>query len=288
MNAMETIGGVQSVRTDDRGARSGRVCSRDGSAIAFDCVGQGPPVILIVGALCSRALGPGVKLAPALAQWFTVITYDRRGRGESTENGPYAVEREIEDLDALIKNTGGSAFVFGHSSGAVLALHAAAHGLPIRKLALYEPPLILDRSRPSTEDDWAQMTDLVAAGRRGDAVKVFLRSVGVPGLVSAVMRWTPMWWKLTAIAHTLPHDGAIVRELQRGAPLPAGIWGKVTAPALAIAGGKSPSWMHNGARAVATALPHARYRELKGQVHDVSAKVLAPVLREFFEGSPNS
>lgn len=285
MNALQAVGGEQNVGTGGREASSGTVLSRDGTTIAFDRVGQGPVLILIMGAMCSRTLGPGVKLAPDLARRFTVFTYDRRGRGGSSDNGPYAVEREIEDLDALIKKAGGSAFVFGHSSGAVLAVNAAARGLPIRKLALYEAPLIVDSSRPSTEGDWAQMKAFVAAGRRGDAVKVFLRSVGVPGFVGAIMRWTPMWSKLTTVAHTLPYDGAIMGELQRGEPLPAGIWGNVTAPAIAIAGGKSPAWLHNGSRALAAALPHAQYRVLEGQAHDVKAKALAPMLTEFFGGA---
>jgi pimeloyl-ACP methyl ester carboxylesterase len=173
-------------------SRSGHVVSSDGTHIAFDRVGEGPPVILVVGALCSRTLGPGVKLAPALADRFTVFTYDRRGRGDSGENGPYAVEREIEDLEALIREAGGSAFVFGHSSGAVLALEAAAQGLPIERLALYEAPLVVDRSRATTENDWAQIDAAIAQGRRVDAVKAFLRCVGVPAFGIAVMRWLPV------------------------------------------------------------------------------------------------
>src|SRR5580693_3796027 len=136
---------------------SKRAVSSDGTLIAYDQVGQGPPVVLIVGALCSRTLGPGVKLAPMLAQHFTVFTYDRRGRGGSGESSPYEVRREVEDLEALITEAGGSACVFGHSSGAVLALNAAEHGLSITKLALYEAPLIVDRSRPSMDNDWAQI-----------------------------------------------------------------------------------------------------------------------------------
>ncbi len=262
--------------------RSGQVISRDGSVIAYDRVGHGPPVVLIVGALCSRTLGPGVKLAPMLGRHFTVFTYDRRGRGGSGEGSPYTVQREVEDLEALIKEAGGSVSVFGHSSGAVLALNAAERGLAIGKLALYEPPLIVDRSRPSTEKDWAQIEAFVAEGRRGDAVKVFLKAVGVPAFAVALMRWLPVWAKVTAVAHTLPHDGALVRDLQRGEPLPAGAWADVKAPVLAIAGGKSPAWMQSGTRALSSVLSGAAYRTLDGQTHDVSAKVLAPVLSEFF------
>jgi pimeloyl-ACP methyl ester carboxylesterase len=265
-----------------RRTSSGQVVSRDGTTIAYDKAGSGPPVILVVGALCSRTMGPGVKLGPMLAQQFTVFTYDRRGRGESGENAPYEVEREIEDMEALIREAGGSAFVFGHSSGAVLGLRAAAHGLPIKKLALYEAPFIVDRSRPSTENDWAQIDAFVREGHRADAVRVFLKTVGVPAFLIFLMRWLPVWRKITAVAHTLPHDGAIVKEFQRGEPLPRASWATVTIPTLVIDGGKSPSWMRNGTRSLATALPNAQYRTLEGQTHDVSAKVLAPELKEFF------
>jgi pimeloyl-ACP methyl ester carboxylesterase len=280
MNSAEQ---VPSTAAKAPGVRAGQVASKDGSVIAYDQVGRGPAVILVVGALCTRALGPGVKLAPLLAEHFTVFTYDRRGRGGSTENGPYGVEREIEDLEALIEEAGGSARVFGHSSGAVLALNAADRGLRIEKLALYEPPLIIDRSRPPTEKDWDRIATLVADGRRGDAVRVFLKMVGVPSFAVALMRWMPVWRTITAVAHTLPHDGALVREFQRGVPIPAGAWGHVTAPALVLAGGRSPAWMQDGARALSTVLAGAQQRTLEGQTHDVSAKALAPVLRQFFQ-----
>jgi pimeloyl-ACP methyl ester carboxylesterase len=259
-----------------------RATSRDGTSIAYDRTGQGPPVVLIVGALCSRTLGPAVKLAPLLAQRFTVFNYDRRGRGESGENSPYAVEREVDDLEALLAEAGGTACVFGHSSGAVLALNAAARGLPIQKLALYEAPFIVDRSRPSTGSDWPQIDRFVAEGRRGDALKVFLKSVGVPAFAIALMRWLPVWNQISAVAHTLPHDGAIVREFQRGEPLPARAWSNVAIPTLVLDGGKSPLWMRNGARALASVLSQAQPATLEGQTHDVDAKVLAPVLSEFF------
>jgi pimeloyl-ACP methyl ester carboxylesterase len=265
-------------------ARSGHVVSSDGTHIAFDRIGHGPPVVLVAGALCSRTLGPGAKLASALANRFTVFTYDRRGRGDSGDNGSYAVEREIEDLEAVIQEAGGSAFVFGHSSGAVLALEAAARGVPIETLALYEAPLIVDRSRATTENDWAQIDAAIANGRRGDAVKTFLRLVGVPAFGIAVMRCLPIWAKITAVAHTLPYDGAIVRELQRGEPLSRSRWPSVRVPALAVHGSKSPSWMHSATRALAGALAKGQYRSIEGQTHDVSARSLAPVLGHFFGG----
>jgi pimeloyl-ACP methyl ester carboxylesterase len=283
MNTSETSIARHSAVT--RRASSGRVVSKDGSIIAYDRLGEGPPIVLIVGALCSRSLGPGVKLAPLLAQRFTVYAYDRRGRGDSTENGPYTVQREIEDLQALIQEAGGSVFAFGHSSGAVLALEAAAHGLPIRKLALYEAPLIVDASRPATTGDWEQIDAFVAQGRHPEALKVFLKSVGLPAFAIALMSWLPVWRKLMAVAHTLPHDGAIVRALQSGQPLRAQAWASVTAPALALVGGKSPAWMHSAHRALAGALSNAQSQTLEGQTHDVAAKALAPVLTGFFAGA---
>src|SRR5437868_4057987 len=151
------------------------VVSKDGTTIAYDQVGQGPAVILVDGAFGSRTFGPMPQLAPLLASDFTVFTYDRRGRGDSGDTAPYAVEREIDDLDALIKAAGGSALVCAISSGAVLALDAAAHGASITKLAVYEPPVVVDNSRAPMLDDYvARFNELVAAGRRGDAAKLMM------------------------------------------------------------------------------------------------------------------
>jgi pimeloyl-ACP methyl ester carboxylesterase len=261
---------------------SGQVVSKDGTLIAYERQGSGPALILVDGALCSRALGPSVKLAPLLAGQFTVFSYDRRGRGQSGDRAPYRVEREVEDLEALIAEAGRSAFVFGHSSGAVLSLKAAAYGLPIRKLAAYEAPLIVDRSRPAMQADWLEIQGYITQGRRSEALKVFLKSVGLPPFVVALMSLLPVWSKIKTVAHTLPYDGEITGEFQRGEPLPGDAWSNVTIPVLAIAGGKSPTWMQNGTRALAAVLSNARQRTLEGQTHDASAKVLAPLLEQFF------
>ena len=260
------------------------VTSKDGTSIIFDRIGQGFPLILVDGALCYRGVGPSGPLARALMQHFTVFTYDRRGRGESGDTAPYAVEREVEDIEALVNEAGGSAFVWGMSSGAVLALEAANRLRGIKKLALYEAPLIVDISRATTENDWLRINEAAASGRRSDAVKFFLKSVGVPAFVVAVMRWLPMWSRLTAIAHTLPYDGAIVQDSQMGKPLPAGRWSSVTVPTLAMAGTKSPAWMQIGMQSLTKILANAEYRALAGQTHDVKAKALAPPLVEFFAG----
>jgi pimeloyl-ACP methyl ester carboxylesterase len=225
-------------------------------------------------------MGPQAK---QLAPHFTVFTYDRRGRGGSGDTSPYAVEREIEDLEALIKQAGGSAFVCGLSSGAALALEAANRGLAIRKLALYEAPFIVDDSRSPLPDDFLTRLDaLLAANRRGDAVRLFMKLVGVPRLFIALMRFMPGWSKLEGVAHTLPYDMTIVAENQRGKPLSPRRWSLVATPTLVIDGDKSPDWMRRGMQALAEVIPHARRRTLPGQTHMVSPSALAPVLIEFF------
>jgi pimeloyl-ACP methyl ester carboxylesterase len=260
-----------------------KVRSQDGTSIAFDRSGDGPPVILVDGALCYRASGPMGPLAALLAPHFTVFTYDRRGRGDSSDTAPYTPEREMEDIDALIKEAGGSAFVYGISSGAALALEAANHGLAITKLALYEAPFMVDASRPPVPDDVVErFNELIASDRRGDAVRMFMKLVGVPTVFVALMRIMPAWSKLTAVAHTLPYDMTIMKNYQRGKPLPAGRWASVKAPTLVMDGGKSPAWMRNGMRALGDVLPNAQRRTLEGQTHMIKAEPLAPVLTEFF------
>jgi len=229
-------------------------------------------------------MGPSGPLARLLASHFTVFTYDRRGRGESGNTPPYAVERELEDIEALVGEAGGTAFLWGVSSGAVLALEAANRLTGIKKLAVYEAPFIVDDSRPTTEGDWVRINEAVAAGRRDDAVKLFMKSVGVPAFVLALLRLTPAWSKLKAVAHTLPYDGAIVRNNQRGKPLPMSGWASVTVPTLVMDGGKSPDWMRHANRSLASVLPNAQYRTLEGQTHMVKAKAHAPTLAKFFEG----
>jgi pimeloyl-ACP methyl ester carboxylesterase len=212
-----------------------------------------------------------------------VYTYDRRGRGESGDTQPYAVEREVEDIEALINHAGGEAHVFGISSGAALALEAANRGLAIKRLVLYEAPFIVDDTRTPIPDDYlARLNALLAANRRGDAIKLFMKLVGVPSFFIALMGLMPAWKKLKAIAHTLPYDITIVQDNQRGKPLPAGSWASATVPTLVVEGGKSPAWMRNAMRELADLLPNANLRTLEGQTHMVKAQKLAPVLQEFF------
>jgi pimeloyl-ACP methyl ester carboxylesterase len=270
--------------------------SKDGAAIAFDQAGEGPAVILVGGALALRSHPMLTHLAALLAPRFTVLTYDRRGRGDSGDTAPYAVEREVEDLAALIQAAGGSAAVFGLSSGGVLALEAAARGLAITKLAAYEPPFIVDdNDRRATETITAQLADLAASGRRGDAVAHWLTiAQGVPAESIALMRDEPSWSAYEAAAHTLAYDGAVVRDTMSGDPLPAASnprsmsatakrWAAVTMPTLVIDGGASPWWVRDHAiPALVATLPNAQRRTLDGQSQAVDPAALAPALVEFF------
>jgi pimeloyl-ACP methyl ester carboxylesterase len=227
-------------------------------------------------------MGPSPKLARALEEHFTVYVYDRRGRGESGDTQPYAVEREVEDLEAVVDAAGGSASLFGSSSGAQVALELAARSGGVESLVLYEDPYVVDDTHePLPYDTPEQIEALVAAGRRGDAVKRFMRFVGMPGAMIAVMRLTPPWRKLKAVAHTLPYDMRIMRDHQQRQLVPAGRWSSVSAPTLVLAGGKSPDWLRNGSSALADAIPGAELRVLDGQTHMVKAKVVAPVVSEF-------
>ena len=259
------------------------VRSADGTMIAYSRAGQGPPLVLVDGALCSRSFGPMPKLAAALAPHFTVYTYDRRGRGESGDTAPYAPDREVEDIEALAALADETVYLHGTSSGAALALDAAGRIPAIGKLAVYEPPFIVDDAQPPMPDGFLSRLDrLLADGRRGDVVKEFMRLVGTPAIFTAVMPITPVWPKLKAVAHTLPYDIAMLQDHQRGTAFAPGEWAAVKVPTLVAAGGKSPAWIGNGTRALSDALPNASHRTLPGQNHMVKAQAIAPVLTEFF------
>jgi pimeloyl-ACP methyl ester carboxylesterase len=271
------------MRRARRRAQMETVTSRDGTTIAFDRSGDGPPVILVGGATQYRAFDPRTAELPALlADRFTVLNYDRRGRGDSGDTQPYAVEREVEDLDALVTHAGGSASLYGSSSGGNLALEAAARGVGVTKLALWEPNFLVDDSRPPLPDDYvAQLEERVAAGRRGDAVEYFLTTaVGLPTEYLGLMHASPMWAGMEQVAHTLAYDGRIVDGLRLQADRVAA----VDTPTLVMDGGQTP-WMSSGAEALAHALPKGTHRRLEGQEHGVSPDVIAPVLIEFFAGA---
>ena len=252
------------------------VTSVDGTTIAFERSGTGPPVVLVGAALADR--DGTAKLGRLLARKFTVINYDRRGRGKSTDRQPYAVEREVEDLEALINAAGGSAYLFGSSSGSVLALEAASKlGDKVKGLFMFEPPFIIDDSRPPMPDDFSgRIEKLVEGGRRSDAVKLFFtEGMGIPPVFVSMMRLLmPGWSGMAGIAHTIPYDLAVLKGTQAGKPLPAARWASTRIPTLIVVGGRSEAFFHTGAKALASLLPNAQYRSLEGRDH--SAILMAP------------
>ncbi|HET9725026.1 MAG TPA: alpha/beta hydrolase [Actinomycetota bacterium] len=253
------------------------VTSKDGTSIAFDRLGTGAPVVLVSGGSVDRTSNAG--LAEALASDLTVLNYDRRGRGPSGDTPPYAIEREIEDIEAVIGVAGGDASLYGSSSGAVLAMLAAGAGLPVARLAMWEPPFIPEGMPTPPEDQVERYEAMVAEGRRGDAVEYFMsKVVGMPPEFVEGARQQPFWAATEALAHTLAYDARIMGDYRIPVERAAG----VEVPALVVAGGADMPWMRDTATALADALPQGRTSFLDGQGHDVDTEVLAPVLREFF------
>lgn len=256
------------------------VTSKDGTLIAYDRQGDGPAVILVYGALCYRSFGSLPDLVTLLAPRFTVYNYDRRGRGESGDTPPYAVKREVEDIEALVDRAGGRACLYGHSSGAALALETAIElGGKVTKLALYDAPYDDDDddAKRAWKDYTDQLTTLLAAQRRSDAVALFMTVTGMPVDQIEAMRQAPLWPVFEALAPTLAYDCATLGE---DGSVPAQRIARVIVPTLVMNGGAS--FMYDTARAIATAMPQAQLRTLEGQRHDVDPKVLAPALVEFF------
>lgn len=262
------------------------VTSKDGTKISFDTVGSGPAVIVVNGALAYRAFDPFVaQLAELLGKYFTVYNYDRRGRGESDDTLPFAKEREIEDLQALIEDAGGTAMVFGISSGAVLCLDAATVTPGMTKLVVYEPPFIVDDSRAPVPADYAEhLMALAAERKRDEAVEYFLtQAAGVPAeYIGGIKQDQANWSGMTGVAHTIAYDAAFVSDVMQGKPLPTERWATVSMPVLVADGGASDAWMHHAADALANVLPHASRQTLEGQTHMVDPNALAPVISEFF------
>ncbi|MET0551663.1 MAG: alpha/beta hydrolase [Vicinamibacteria bacterium] len=259
------------------------VTSQDGTRIAYEKAGQGPALIVVTGALATRS--GSAELVQLLAARHTVYSYDRRGRGDSGDTKPYAVEREVEDVKALIDAAGGSAYVYGKSSGACLALEAAAAlGGKVKRLALYEAPY---SEAEGAARDWrefrSKLDALLAAGRRSDAVAFFLEFVGVPDQALAGMKASAAWAGMEGMAHTLAYDNAVVG---RDRSVPTEKAARVKAVTLVMDGGasvKTMPFMRPTADKLAKAIPGAQRRTIDGQAHDVDAKVLAPVLLTFFE-----
>ena len=260
------------------------VTSADGTTIGYDTWGDGQPLIMVDGATAYRAVSQtSGQVGALLRRDFRTFAYDRRGRGESGDTPPYAVQREIEDLAALIDEAGGPAFVCGFSSGAVLALDAAAAGLPITRLALFEPPFVVDDSRPPGPADYVERLDAaVAAGRPGDAVELFMTgAVGMPAGAVAGLRQSPFWPALEGVAPTIAYDGRIMGSTMSGRPLPADRWAAVSVPTLVMYGRGTEPWLIAAARALAGLLPTASLRAVEGAQHNAEPEVLAPELRQF-------
>ena len=257
-----------------------KVTSKDGTTIAFDRLGEGPPLVLVCGGSVDRQADAGY--AQLLAEDFTVLNFDRRGRGDSDDTLPYAIEREIEDIEAVIRAAGGSAHLWGSSSGGALALLATASGLPVTKLAVWEPPYFTDeRFTPPPADTATTYRRLVAEGRRGDAVEYFMGTVvGMPPEFIGWARTQPWWEGQEKIAHTLAYDAEVMGDDS----LPAERLATIAVPTLVLTGGASMPFMAPAAEAIVRAIPGARHVVLEGQEHNVAPDALVPALRDFFAG----
>jgi pimeloyl-ACP methyl ester carboxylesterase len=259
-----------------------RVTSKDGTSIAFDKTGKGPALVLVDGAFCFREYGVTPKLVPLISDQFTVYSYDRRGRGESSDREPYSIENEIDDLNKIIEQTGEEPFICGFSSGAGLILHAAGNGIKFKKIALFEPPYVAGSPNGSLppHDAGINLANFVRDGKRSDAVKYFMTKVmGMPG--SAVFLFKlfgkSLWKKNESVANTLSYDVAIMGNFS----VPEKIAASINVPTIVIGGEKSSQNMRNALQAVARAIPQSQIRLIKGS-HNVSMKVLAPCLIDFF------
>ncbi|KRE48897.1 alpha/beta fold hydrolase [Paenibacillus sp. Soil724D2] len=266
------------------------IISRDGTRIVYDKVGQGPALILVAGAFSYRKFPGLVQLANQMSEHFTVYNYDRRGRGDSGDTQPYDIGREIEDLQALIDEAGGSACVWGLSSGAVLALKAASREVSITKLALHEPPFVVDAAdRMPPKNFVMHVTELISANRRAEAIKYFMtKGMGAPSFVVSLMRMMPgVWSKLMAVAHTLPYDAALLDGYIDGKSLPTKLWSTVTIPTLVLEGTESPVALRHGAQALANVLPNAQLLSKKGLGHTkkLNTKMISSELTAFCMGN---
>jgi len=264
------------------------VTSTDGTKIAYDKVGRGPALVMVAGAFSYRNYPAQLKLVNLLAEHFTVYNYDRRGRGDSGDTQPYAPEREVEDLKAMIDAAGGSAYVWGLSSGAALVLRAAGSGLNITKLAVHEPPFIVNATDRKPPANFPEHTaELIAAGKKDEAIKYFMvEGMGAPGFIIPMLHLMPgVWKRLKAVANTLPYDALLLKGYASGKPLSGKEWAAATMPTLVMVGTESPALFHNAGAALVKVLPNAKLITKKGLGHTkaLSAKDIAPVLIHFLQ-----
>ncbi|GAA0573117.1 alpha/beta hydrolase [Kribbella sandramycini] len=260
------------------------VTSADGTTIHFDVRGVGQPLIVVDGATAHPAVNPlNAELAELLQSEFRTYTYDRRGRGQSTDTAPYAVQREIEDIAALIEHAGAPAIVLGYSSGSLLALDTATADLPVSAVVMFEPPVVVDDSRPPLPTDYVEQLEAhIAAGNPDLAAELFMTAaVGLPPEMVAGIRQSPMWQPVVDVAHTISYDGRIMGTTMSGNPLPTDRWSTVTAPVLVMYGQDTWPTLISGAQAVATHLPTATLLPVPGENHSTTPDALATALRTF-------
>ena len=252
--------------------------SKDGTRIAYDITGKGPTLIVVAGALGYRDFPYLRGFVADFAKDFRVVIYDRRGRGGSGDTQPYSVDKEIDDLEAVVRAAGAPAIVLGSSSGAALVLEAAARGVPMRALVAFEPPYMVgEHRRPNHARYEAEVRGYVARDDRAGAVSLFMRTVGVPRLFVGMMRLMPIWKKLKGVAHTLPYDAAIMNNFE----LPTSRLQSIRVPTLVVGGGKSPAALKAAVRSVGDSIPGALVVEVPNQTHAIKGAALAPVVREF-------
>lgn len=253
-----------------------QVESQDGTTIAFDQFGGGPPIVVVGGASTDRS--HNAAIADALAEHFTVLNYDRRGRGDSSDTLPYTVAREVEDIQALLDAAGGSAMLLGLSSGAVLAAEAAAAGLNIDRLVMWEPPFSLCPEGPQRARAYAdRLAELLGEGRRGDALEHFMKLVGLTDEMIAGMRRSAYWQIGERLAPTLAYDAAIMGDHT----IPTGRFATVAVPTLVLAGSASPGFLQEAATHTAASIPGSRLDVLAGQDHAVDADVITKAVTNF-------
>lgn len=266
------------------------VTSADGTVIAYDATGSGPALVLVGGAFSERRFPLTLDLVEHLADSFTVYNYDRRGRGDSGDTSPYAIEREVEDLDAVIAAAGGSALVWGLSSGAALGIEAAARGSHISSLACYEPPYVVNADPLRTAIGLrGPIAALLAAGEKSKAVSLFMtKGMGMPGVIAFGMKLSPMWKRLTALANTIPYDLAVTSAAMKpgvgntGTELDGSRWAAISCPVTVMAGTKSPEPLRTAAAWAASAVPGATLRWMPDQNHTFKPPVVAAALKEMF------
>lgn len=260
------------------------ITSKDGTKIAYEKQGNGPALILVGGGLDDGS--ENRQHVPELAEHFTVFNYARRGRGESGDTQPYALEREIEDIEALIAKADGPAYLFGASSGGALVLEAAMAGVRANKLAVYEVPYSVEAYMI---DGWqgykAQLADALAKGDRDQALELFMRLAGSSEADIEGAKQSEYWPGMRALAHTLAYDAACMRD--GGVPERLST---VTQPTLVMTGTMlapgmqelQPSFFAEAAKIMVEKLPNSTYEVLEGETHQVDSKKLTAALKEFF------